>query len=252
VIDLTPLVRFGLLLVRPGMFIALAPGFGGSYAPATVKIGLTAFIAIALMGSVDAAAQGDPLSLALVVGREASIGLALALGVRILIAGAEFAGHLSGFQMGLSYGATVDPQSGVRNPLLTVLFGNVAVLTFLMIDGHHAFLRALRQSYADLPLGAGGIDASLPQSVAQMLGIVFTLGVQLAAPVVLVVLVAELAMALLARSAPALNVMVSGAPVRLIVGLVVLAAIVPAIPSLVAGVSGAALRLAVQAAGAFR
>lgn len=252
-IDLTPLMQLGLLLVRPGMLMALAPGFGGTYAPARVKIGLTALIAIALMPSAGVRPLSDPLPLALVVAREAAIGLALALGVRILIAGAEFAGHLAGYQMGLSYGATVDPQSGVRNPLLAVLFGNIALVTFLMIDGHHAFLRALQRSYTDLPVGAGGgIDASLTESVAQMLGLVFTVAVRVVAPVVLVLLVVEIAMALLARSAPALNLQAAGAPVRLVVGLLVLAVMVPAVASLVAGVSGSVLRLAVEAAGAFR
>ena len=251
-IDLTPLVRFGLLLVRPGMLITMAPGFGGNYAPARVKIGLTALIAIALMPAAAVHPLGDPLPLALVIAREVAIGLALALAIRVLVAGAEFAGHLAGFQMGLSYGATVDPQSGVRNPLIAVLFGNIAVLTFLTIDGHHAFLRALRQSYVDLPVGGGGVDQSLPSTVAQMLGIVFTLGVRLVAPIVVVLLVVEIAMALLARSAPALNLMVAGAPVRLIVGLLVLAVMVPAVASLVAGVSGLVVRVAVQAAGAFR
>jgi flagellar biosynthetic protein FliR len=251
-IDLTPVVRFGLLLVRPGVLVALAPGFGDAYAPARVKVGLTVLIAIALMPSIAAPALGEPLPLALIVAHEVAIGFALALGVRILVAGAQFAGHLSGFQMGLSYGATVDPQSGVRNPLLAVLFGNMAVLTFLMINGHHAFLRALRQSYADLPVGSGGIDGSLPEIVARLLGIVFTLGVRLAAPIVFVLLVVEIAMALLARSAPALNLMAAGAPVRLIVGLIVLAVMLPAVPSLVSGVSDAVLRLSVQATAAFR
>lgn len=251
-INLTPLIQFGLLLVRPGVLIALAPGFGDNYAPARVKVGLTVLIAIALMPSIATPALGDPLPLVLIVAHEVAIGFALALGIRILVAGAQFAGHLSGFQMGLSYGATVDPQSGVRNPLLAVLFGNMAVLTFLMINGHHAFLRALRQSYADLPVGSGGIDGSLPDIVARLLGIVFTLGVRLAAPIVFVLLVVEIAMALLARSAPALNLMAAGAPVRLVVGLIVLAVMLPAVPSLVAGVSDAILRLSVQATAAFR
>jgi len=251
VIELTAVMRFGLLLVRPGMLMLLAPGFGGTYAPARVKVGLTVLIAIALMPSVGTFAVGDALPLVLVVTREIAIGTALALGVRILIAGAEFAGHLAGHQMGLSYGATVDPQSGVRNPLLSVLFGNIAVLTFLMIDGHHAVLRALRQSYSELPVGMGSVGVSLPQSVAQLLGVVFTLGVRLVAPVVLVLVLVEIAMALLARSAPMLNLNAAGAPVRLVVGLIVLAVMLPAVASVVAGMADSILKAAVRLASAF-
>ena len=194
---------------------------------------------------------GDALPLALVVTREIAIGAALALGVRILIAGAEFAGQLAGFQMGLSYGATVDPQSGVRNPLLSVLFGNIALLTFLMIDGHHAVLRALRQSYTDLPVGMGNVDASMVQSVSRLLGAVFTLGVRLAAPVILVLFSVEIGMALLARSAPMLNLNSAGAPVRLLVGLLVVTVMVPSVASVVAAAASTILNAAVQMTRAF-
>ena len=83
------------------------------------------------------------LTLAVVVAREAAIGLALGFALRALIAGAEFAGHLSGQQIGFSYGATIDPQSGVRNNMLATLYGMLATLGFLAINGHHAVLRAL-------------------------------------------------------------------------------------------------------------
>ena len=251
-IDLTPLMRLGLLLVRPSMLVALSPAFGGAFAPARLKVGFTVLLAITLAPSVAIRPAVDALPIALVVAREAAIGFALAMAIRVLVAGAEFGGHLIGYQMQLSYGATIDPQSGVRNPLLAVLYGNIALITFFAIGGHHAFLRALHQSYVDLPVGAGGLGGALPQEVARMLGTVFTLGARLAAPVVIVLLIVETALAMLSRSAPALNPMGVGAPVRLVVGLLVLAVVVPTVAALVAGTSSAILQLAVRAAGAFR
>jgi flagellar biosynthetic protein FliR len=121
-----------------------------------------------------------------------------------------------------------------------------------MIDGHHQFLRALRQSYLDLPIGPGSVNASLPLAVGQMLGAVFTLGVRLVAPIVIVLIVVEIGMALLARSAPMLNLNASAAPVRLIVGLVVLAVMVPAVASVVAATAGPMVRLSALLAGAFK
>ena len=251
-INLTPVMRLALLLVRPGALLTFAPAFGGSYAPAQIKIGLTVFIAIALLPTTPLPAVGDPLPLALVVAREVAIGFALALALRALVAGAELAGHLAGYQLGLSYGATVDPQSGVRNPLLTVLYGNLAIVTFLLVGGHHAFLRALHQSFVDLPVGLGRIDGSLPETVATMLAVVFQLGLRLAMPVVVVLTLAEVAMALVARAAPALNLMAVGAPLRLIVGLLILPLGVSAVVALVSGASDSIVHLALRAAGAFR
>jgi flagellar biosynthetic protein FliR len=252
VIDLAPLMRLGILVVRPGMLVAMSPAFGGAFAPARVKVGLIVLIAIALAPSAAVPLSIDPLPIALVLAREAAIGFALALALQVLIAGAGAAGSLIGIQMHLSYGATIDPQSGVRNPVLSVLYSNIALVTFFSIDGHHAFLRALRQSYVDLPVGAGHIGASLPGDVARLLGFVFTLGLRLAAPVVIVLLLVETALALLTRSAPALNSIGVGAPVRIVVGFLVLAVVVPTVVGLVAGTSSSIVQMAAHAARAFR
>jgi flagellar biosynthetic protein FliR len=252
VIPLTPLIQFFLLIVRPGALIIFSPAFGGLYAPAQIKIGLTVFIALALMPNTPVPPLGETLPLALIVAREVAIGFAMALAIHALVAGAELAGHLAGFQMGLSYGATVDPQSGVRNPLLTVLYGNLAIVTFLLVGGHHEFLRALHQSFLDLPVGSGRIDGSLPQTVAATLAVVFQVGLRLAMPVVVVLVLVEVAMALVARSAPALNLMAVGAPIRLMVGLLILPLVVSLVVGMVSGTSHDIARLAVRAASAFR
>jgi len=252
VIDLTPLIRLGILLVRPGMLVTMSPAFGGAFAPASVKIGLIVLIAIAIAPSAAVPLSTEALPIALVVAREAAIGFALALALRVLVAGAEAAGSLMGFQMQLSYGAIVDPQSGVRNPILAVLYSNLALVTFLSIDGHHAFLRTLQQSFVDLPVGAGHIGASLPGDVALMLGFVFTFGLKLAAPVVIVLFLTEIALAMLARSAPAINPMAIGAPLRLLIGFLVLAIVVPTAVGLVTSTAGSIVQMAAHTAGAFR
>ena len=251
-IDLTPFMGIGLLIVRPGMLIMTAPGFGGTYAPAQVKIGLTVLVGFMLMPTVTMPAVGNATGLAIVVARELAIGLALGMSIRALVAAAELAGQLAGFQMGLSYAAIVDPQSGVRNNLLASLYGNLAVITFLLMNGHHAFLRALGESYRSLPMGAGHIGSSLPQTVMSLLGLVFSFGTRLAAPLVLVLVITELALALVARSAPALNLMAVGAPVRLIIGLVLLGFVAPAAVGVLSGMSGSVLQAGVRAAEAFR
>ena len=251
-IDLTPFMGLGLLIVRPGTLILAAPGFGGAYAPAQVKIGLTLLLAFVLLPTVTMPAIGSAVGLAVVVTREMAIGLALGMSIRALVAAAELAGQLAGFQMGLSYSAIVDPQSGVRNNLLSALYGNIAVITFLVMNGHHAFLRALRDSYESLPMGIGHIGSSLPAAVMGLLGLVFTFGARLAAPLVVVLVITELALALIARSAPALNLMAVGAPIRIMIGLILLGFVAPAAVGVLSGISGTVLQAGVRAAEAFR
>ncbi|MFI5179351.1 MAG: flagellar biosynthetic protein FliR [Vicinamibacterales bacterium] len=250
--DFAPIARFGLLLVRPGMLIMAAPVFGGTFAPTQVRLGLTVLLALTLAPVVPVPPVAMPLALGLVVVRELAIGLAMALGLRALVAGAEVAGHLSGNQLGLSYGSIVDPQSGVRNNMLAALYANLALVTFFLINGHHTLIRSLAGSYASMPIGPGKVDASIVRTVMQMLGLVFVLGVRLAAPLVLVLLVVELALGLIVRAAPAMNVMVVGTPLRLLVGLIVVAAVVPYIPQVITRFSTLAAELGLQAARAFR
>lgn len=251
-IDLSVLERFGLLLVRPGMLIALAPALGGAHIPVPVKVGLTVLVSIGLLPSVNVPANLPELTLAVVIGREAIIGMSLGFALRALIAGAEFAGHLSGQQIGFSYGATIDPQSGVRNNMLATLYGSLATLGFLAINGHHMVLRALAQSYGALPIGGGSLDASVVSSVRDILALVFVVAVRLAAPIIIVLLVVEVIVGLISRASPAMNYMVIGYPVRLIVGLTLLAALVPVIPAVTNSLVESALMTGAQLARAFR
>ena len=100
--EFEPLVRFGLLLVRPGMLVAAAPPFGAAYAPMPVRLGLTLLLTLALVPVIATPVSFGLIDLTLVVAREMAIGLAIALGIRALVAGAELAGHLTGYQLGFS------------------------------------------------------------------------------------------------------------------------------------------------------
>jgi len=250
--DLSVLERFAMLLVRPGMLVALAPAIGGAQLPTQVKVGLTVLLGLGLLPSVAVPRNLPELTLAVVIAREAVIGLSLAFALRALIAGAEFAGHLSGQQIGFSYGATIDPQSGVRNNMLATLYGLLATLGFLAINGHHTVLRALAQSYAGLPIGGGHIDPSIVASVRDTLGLVFIVGVRLAAPVIVVLLIVELAVGLISRSSPALSFMVIGYPIRLMIGLALLAALIPTIPAVTNSLVDNVLMTGANLARAFR
>jgi flagellar biosynthetic protein FliR len=243
---------FGVLLVRPGLLVIGTPFLGAVHAPATLRVGLIVLLAVVLAPLVAVPAAVTAPELVALLARELAIGLALALGIRALVMGAELAGHLTGYQIGLSMGSMIDPQTGVRNTMIAVLYANVAIVVMFATNAHHLLIRALADSYTALPIGGGGIDGSLVGSVAQLLGLVFVLGVRIAAPVIVVLLVVELALGVVARVAPALNVMMSGAPVRLAVGLLVAAATVTAMPAIVTRYVPEVLSLAIETARAFR
>jgi flagellar biosynthesis protein FliR len=250
--EASTLARIAVLLVRPGVVMALAPGLGGSYVSGRVKVALTVLVAFALLPWVAVPASSTALGVVGVIARELAIGLALASTLQALVAGVELAGHLSGYQIGYSYAATIDPTSGARNNMVTALFGLVAVLTLLAANGHHTILRALAASYEALPIGGGAVAGSLADRVRDIFALVFSVGVRLAAPIVIVMLVVEVAVGLIARTAPSLGFMVVGYPIRLALGLFVLGLVVSAVPGVVSGLVDDAIGLGVQTATAFR
>lgn len=244
---------FALLLVRPGMVVMGTPFLGALNAPPQVRVGLIAFLAILMASATRTPVTLPVAGLAIVIVREMAIGMAIALSVRVLIAAAEFAGQFAGYQIGLSLGALIDPQSGVRNNVLALLYGNLAVVICLATNAHHAVIRALGESYTLLPLGlGGGIAGTLEASVAHIFGLIFMIGLRIAAPLIVVLLLVELALGLIARVAPSLNVMVAGAPVRVVAGLLVIALTVSGLPTLINRFVPVVLSLGAETARAFR
>jgi flagellar biosynthetic protein FliR len=250
--DLEPMMRIGVFLVRPGLLIAAAPAFGGTWAPALMRIGLTVLLGVTCMAMVPMPPATTPAGLTLVMAREAVIGVSIGLGVRVLTSAAELGGWLTGFQLGFSYASIVDPQSGARNGILAAVYGLTALMVFFAVDGHHQFLRALVTSYEAMPIGVGQVDSSIGVTVAKLLGIVFFTGLQLAAPVVIVLLIVELGLGLASRAAPMLNLMAQGFPIRVLFGLLALAAVIRIIPPIVRRTLPTALDLASRLAMAFQ
>jgi flagellar biosynthetic protein FliR len=250
--DFAKWASFGVLLVRPGTLVMTTPLFGTPFAPTPVRLGMTLMLAlvVAPVVAVPAAASSD--ALLWVVARESAIGFAIGLAVRLIVAMAEGAGHLAGHQVGLSYGAMLDPQSGVRNSTLAVLYANLTLVLCLLTNAHHDVVRAFISSYAALPIGAGLVNGTLGSTVAQSLAFIFASAFRLAAPIIAVLLIVEVMMGLMSRAAPSLNLLVVGAPVRLPIGLLVVAASLVALPTLLIRLWPRAMELAAAAAGAFR
>jgi flagellar biosynthesis protein FliR len=251
--DLGPVVLFGIILVRIGIVIATTPVFGGTWAPMQIKIGLTIVLSLLLMPLVPMPPIASAGRLALIVAHEAVIGLALSFGVRALVSAAELGGYLIGFQIGFSYAGIIDPQSGVRNNVLAVGYGLITLLTIFVANLHHEVIRLMAATYIAVPVEPSlAVNETVVGTVMRLLGTVFTLGAQFAAPVVLVLLLVEVVMGVVTRAAPSLNLMVIGAPVRLLVGLFALSMAIQVVPSLINRTAGWSLELAAQLAHSFR
>jgi flagellar biosynthetic protein FliR len=125
-------------------------------------------------------------------------------------------------QIGFGMAQILDPVTRQQIPILTAAFNQVGVLVFFLVNGHHALLRGLAYSLERFPLGrAWSVEAAAPMVLKQVGGL-FSLGFALAAPVVFCILLVELALGVVARNLPQMNMFVIGIPVKIIVGLTAL------------------------------
>jgi len=218
-----------LVMLRCTGLVITAPIFGHHSIPAMVKFGLAATLTVALAAGAGVNAGYLPLLAAAPL--ELLIGLALGFILSMGFQAIEIAGRVISIQLGLSLGSVFSPTEQEAATALDPFFSVLAGLTFLAMGLHLAVVRALANSFVVWPIG-GGWPADLSQTGAQTLALALELGVRVALPVALVLLLVELSVALLARAIPQINVFILGLPLKMLVGVAVLAM---AMPSLIAG-----------------
>jgi flagellar biosynthesis protein FliR len=219
-----------LASVRPGAAFLAAPLFGAPQVPVLLRFVLA--VAVGVPGSLLATVilpldgMASVAGFALIVG-EIIIGLALGFALQTGFAATSIAGEAIGNAMGLGFAATIDPMSGSGTPAIGQVLTILATLLFLSMDGHVAFITVILESYRALPVGAGLLSADAVEAVVRLGGAMFAASVVLALPVVTGVILIQLVMALLARSAPALNLFAVGLPAALLGGLLLFAFAMP-------------------------
>lgn len=223
------LAAFLLPLARIMGMLASAPFFGNRAQPARIRLVAALVITVALAPALPeppAIPAGSWIGL-MVLAQQIVIGLLLGFTLRIAFAAVDLAGELIGMQMGLSFAVFYDPQHGAQTPVLSEFLGLLTTLIFLAMNGHLLMLQVLAESFRLLPigttpLGAGGFAVFLAWSST-----LFATGLLLALPLITALLIANLAMGVLARVAPQLNIFAVGFPVTLLAGFVVLMFSIP-------------------------
>ncbi len=198
--------------------------------PARVRIGLAAFIALALQSSLPtppAVALDSPLAL-LLVGQQLVIGLSLGFAVRLVFSAVEFAGEVIGLQMGLNFAGFFDPLSAASATAASRFFGTMVAWLFIVINGHLLVLMALAQSFTAFPVGPEPF-AFLHQVQPQRWGSeIFATGLWIALPLVTMLLFINIVLGAISRVAQQINIFAVGFPITLGVGLLGLLLTLPA------------------------
>lgn len=202
-----------------GLF-ASAPIFSnrGVSVRARLAIGLGIGIALVpVMPPMPAVSPGSGIGLIIMV-QQMFIGIAIGFMVRLVFAAVDMAGSLIGMQMGLSFAIFFDPDAGGQTAVLSDFLSLVATLLFLAINGHLILVDLLVRSFEWLPVSTTVINAEGWGYIARAGATVFATGLLLSLPVVAVLLVANIALGILTRAAPQLNLFAIGFPITLAMG----------------------------------
>lgn len=223
------LATYVLIVVRLSTALVVMPMFGARGVPPHTKIGLALF-----MGLILAPLQG-PLDLPPGLGvlmaaaiREAIVGLAIGFAVVLIFQGLELAGTLAGLQMGMGLSQVFDPLTGAQSTALRNFYGVLATLVFFMINAHHQVIAGLFTTFELVPLDTFTPDDLSMAALIRLSAGMFVIAVRIAMPVVAAVFMADLAMAIIARTMPQLNVLIVGLPIKVVIGLFVLVSAMPA------------------------
>lgn len=223
------LTAFLFPMARILAMMASAPIFNNRAAPARIRLAaglVVTFALVPVLPPMPAIAPGSWLGLA-VIGQEILIGVMMGFTLRLAFSAIDVAGSIVGMQMGLSFAVSYDPQTAGQTPVLSEFLTLFATLLFLAMNGHLLSLSVLSESFRLLPVGLAPLQTGGFTLLVAWAGVIFSAGLLLALPLITTLLIANLAMGVLARVAPQLNIFAVGFPVTLMAGFVLLMFSIP-------------------------
>ncbi|NOY52956.1 MAG: flagellar type III secretion system protein FliR [Deltaproteobacteria bacterium] len=221
---------FVLILVRVSAIIMTLPVLGSRNVPVMVKAGFALLTSILVFPTVRTSGVIVPqenLTLILAILREIGIGLLIGYLARLLFAGFQVAGQMIGYQMGFAIVSVFDPQSSSQLSIMAYFENLLALLLFLSLNLHHVLLRGLAESFQLIPLLGAHYPLAIMQQLVRNTGDLFVLAVKIGAPVMAALLFTNVAMGLIARTVPQMNIFIVSFPFQIGCGLIVLGLSLP-------------------------
>jgi flagellar biosynthesis protein FliR len=220
---------FILVLARITPLFIVAPLFSSAMIPPRVRSVLAAGIAI---GMTPIALHGQhiptaALPIAGLVVENLLVGFGFAFILSLLLAAIESAGSMIDVGSGFSYGTLINPSNGEMSAVISRFYSLVGTLVFLVIGGDAWTLKGLDRTFSLVPLTQGPRLSSLVGGVEQAFGGVFAAALEIAAPVLVALLITDVAFGIVSRVVPQLNVFAVGFPTKVAVAMLVVGASLP-------------------------
>lgn len=222
-------------LARILALIASAPVFGNKQIPMRVKLGFSLILTLVIAPTITIPSDLDPASAQgiFVLVQQMAAGLMMGFSIRLIFAAVEMAGDIAGMQMGLGFASFYDPVNASYSPVIAQFLGVLTGLAFLALNLHLYMLEALAASFSSFPISAAQPSANAFRLLAEQGGMIFAFALQLSIPLIGALLITNLALGILTRSAPQLNIFAVGFPITLAVGFGTLALVMPFLAPLI-------------------
>ncbi len=222
---------FLLMLTRCSGIFIIAPFFGSLNIPVTIRAAAAFAFTLVLFPVVDelgtVAAPPSVWAFAGSVLAELFIGWLIGFVAYVCFSAIHMAGKVMDMQVGFAVVNVMDPTSGQQIPLIGSLLYNLGIIVFLVTNGHHVIITALAESFRMVPLAAMQPNLSLTMLLVDFTNGIFVTGMKIAMPVTFAILLVNVALGILARTMPQMNIFVVGIPLQLMVGVGVLSMLLP-------------------------
>lgn len=206
-----------------------APLFSQRAFPVRARVALALLVAVASQASLPSmpiVGFNDPEAVGAVI-QQVVIGLSIGFAVRVVFAAVELAGEVVGFQMGLNFAAFFDPSMNAQSSALGRLFGQLAAFLFVVLNGHIMVLMAVTRSFEAFPVGMSPLGALHKLQLFKLGTDLFASALWIALPMVGMLMFVNLALGVVSRVAPQMNIFAVGFPITLAVGLLGVALTLP-------------------------
>jgi flagellar biosynthetic protein FliR len=220
---------FTLVLIRMSGLVYFCPFFDETNHPVQLKVGVSALLALLVMGFAGAGlpAGVQPLTWGLggyllAAVQEFGVGFLVGLVANLVLQGVQLAGQHIGRDMGLDIANVIDPERDLEISIISQVKMLLFLAVFVGLDGHHIFVRAVARSYETVPLTGLAISWQAFGLLVQEFGFLWILSVELAAPVIASGLLTNLILGIVGRTVPQMNIFIIGFPVRIVLGLAVM------------------------------
>ncbi|WP_029190956.1 flagellar biosynthetic protein FliR [Ornithinibacillus scapharcae] len=210
---------FLLILVRVLGFFVTMPLLSYRTIPIQFRIGLSFFLAFMMFYTIDSSGFVLNELFFFLIFKEALVGILVGLIGYIIISAVQVAGGFIDFQMGFAIANVMDPQTGAQSPITGQYFYIIALLFLLSVDGHHLLIDGIVNSYTFIPIDTfiPFHDGNIAEFVIRAFNSMFLIAFQISIPIVGCLFLVDVALGIVSRTVPQLNVFVVGLPLKILV-----------------------------------